>query len=615
MALEEEPATVREVRRASDCLRACPAFAAVQGAALDALAQHAVQFCLPTGALLFEAGAAADGFYVLASGRLGIRASESPHWRAVLGRGEIIGETGWLLKEAREADAVALRDSELLWLTSAALDALAASSSDFALAMARSCARRLRGARPGPVPRVRPRVFAVLPNSIETGALDFACALIEELSRSGRAELIWDVRASTHTAEWFSRLEEANDYVVYLAESSASGWTRQCCRQADLALLVADARCEPRPWAAGVLEAARGAGLPVELALLHENGVTPGAASRWLPVSGAASHHHIIDGNDIGRLARLITRRGVGLVFSGGGARGFAHVGIIRALREARIPIDFVGGVSIGSIIAAGVASGWTDAEMRRRYRRSFVDTNPVSDYTFPFVALTRGRKVTALLRREFTDVHIEDLRLPFFCLSASLSTGRAFEHRAGPLWQALRASVAIPGVLPPVFLDEEILVDGAAINNLPVDTMQRHAPGLVIGCDVGADRALAGDDDLVDQPPFWRFFSRARSGRRRINIFQILMRAGIINGASTAAAQRELADILLKPTLENVDLLNWQAFDRAIDAGYAYARGALEDLPQLPRLDPVEVPLARADSLAVEILRRLEAAVLTATK
>ena len=271
--------------------------------------------------------------------------------------------------------------------------------------------------------------------------------------------------------------------------------------------------------------------------------------------------------------------------------------------------------MSIGSIIAAGVASGWTDAEMRRRYRRSFVDTNPVSDYTFPFVALTRGRKVTALLRREFTDVHIEDLRLPFFCLSASLSTGRAFEHRAGPLWQALRASVAIPGVLPPVFLDEEILVDGAAINNLPVDTMQRHAPGLVIGCDVGADRALAGDDDLVDQPPFWRFFSRARSGRRRINIFQILMRAGIINGASTAAAQRELADILLKPTLENVDLLNWQAFDRAIDAGYAYARGALEDLPQLPRLDPVEVPLARVDSLAVEILRRLEAAVLTATK
>ena len=92
-------------------------------------------------------------------------------------------------------------------------------------------------------------------------------------------------------------------------------------------------------------------------------------------------------------------------------------------------------------------------------------------------------------------------------------------------------------------------------------------------------------------------------------------MRAGIINGASTAAAQRELADILLKPTLENVDLLNWQAFDRAIDAGYAYARGALEDLPQLPRLDPVEVPLARVDSLAVEILRRLEAAVLTATK
>ncbi len=89
----------------------------------------------------------------------------------------------------------------------------------------------------------------------------------------------------------------------------------------------------------------------------------------------------------------------MGLVLSGGGARGFAHLGVIRALREARVPIDFVGGSSIGAIIAAGVAIGWSDEEMRVRYRRSFVDTNPVNDYTFPFVALTRGRKVSRLLR------------------------------------------------------------------------------------------------------------------------------------------------------------------------------------------------------------------------
>jgi NTE family protein len=273
------------------------------------------------------------------------------------------------------------------------------------------------------------------------------------------------------------------------------------------------------------------------------------------------------------------------LVLSGGGARGFAHLGVIRALREARIPIDFVGGASIGAIIAAGVAMGWSDEEMKLRYRRGFVDTNPVNDYTFPLVALTRGRKVSRLLEREYGNVVIEDLRRPFFCISANLTTGRAFEHRDGALWNALRASVAIPGIMPPVFRGDNILVDGATINNLPVDVMQRHAPGLVIGSDVGADRA--------------------RSTKGRVYIYQILMYAGLVNSAASAAAQRALADVLLKPPLANVDLLNWQAFDRAIEAGYAYARRTLEELPGLPRIAAAKTEEHGVSSLATELEKR----------
>ncbi len=360
-----------------------------------------------------------------------------------------------------------------------------------------------------------------------------------EFTRAGRTELVWDARASTHTAGWFNGIEELNDYVVYVADPSASGWTRQCCRQADVILLLAPAGAAVKPWPTGLAEEAVARGARVELALLHDQRIEAGAATRWLQSSPATLHHHVVDSADLGRLARLLTRRGVGLVLSGGGARGFAHLGVIQALREARVPIDFVGGSSIGSIIAAGVAVGWSDDEMRMRYRRSFVDTNPVNDYTFPFIALTRGRKVSRLLRREYGDVLIEDLGRPYFCVSANLTTGRALEHRDGSLADALRASVAIPGVMPPVYRGEDVLVDGAAINNLPVDIMQGHAPGLVIGSDVGADR-----------------FALGRHGRRRINIFQILMHSGMVNSASSAAMQRELADVLLKPPLENVDLL-----------------------------------------------------------
>jgi NTE family protein len=592
MALDEEQSgAAHEMRRAIDCLRDCADLAEVDPLTLEALAAGAVHFSLPAGSLLFESGSAPDGVYLVASGRLGVKTPGNARLTAEIERSELVGEAGWLLKEQRSATVVALRDSELLLLPNALLDALATQSTHFSLALARLCARRLRRSNRQEALQRRARVFTIVPNSVEVDVANLATRLVAEFTRAGRTELVWDARASTHTAGWLNGIEESNDYVVYVADPSASGWTRQCCRQADVILLLAPAGGSPKPWPGGVAEAAMARGVRVELALLHDQRLETGAATRWLKSTPSVLHHHIVDAADLGRLARLLTRRGVGLVLSGGGARGFAHLGVIRALREARVPIDFVGGSSIGSIIAAGVAVGWSDEEMRMRYRRSFVDTNPVNDYTFPFVALTRGRKVSRLLHREYGDVLIEDLQRPYFCVSANLTTGRALEHRDGRLADALRASVAIPGVMPPVYRGTDVLVDGAAINNLPVDIMQSHAPGLVIGSDVGADR-----------------FALGRHSRRRINIFQILMHAGMINSASSAAVQRELADVLLKPPLANVDLLNWRAFDRAIEAGYDYARAALETLPEIPRLTPATAERTARNSLAVELERRLAA-------
>jgi NTE family protein len=592
MALDEEQSSAaHELRRAIDCLRECADLAEVDTATLEALAAGAEHFSLPAGSLLFDSGSVADGVYLLGSGRLGVRTPGVARLTAVIERSELVGEAGWLLKEQRSAAVFAMRDSELLLLPAVLLDALAAGSTHFSLALARLCARRLRHSNRLESNTKQAHVFVVVPHSIEIDVAYFAMRLVAEFKHAGRTELVWDARASTHTARWFNAIEESNDYVVYVADPGASGWTRQCCRQADVILLLAPAGAAATPWPSDIAEAALARGARVELALLHEQRIETGAAARWLAASSVAQHHHLVDAADLARLARLLTRRGVGLVLSGGGARGFAHLGVIRALREARVPIDYVGGSSIGSIIAAGVAMGWSDDEMRMRYRRSFVDSNPLNDYAIPLVALTRGRKVSRLLQREYGDVLIEDLPQPYFCVSANLSTGRALEHREGCLAEALRASVAIPGIMPPIYRGADVLVDGAAINNLPVDLMQVHAPGLVIGIDVGADRVA---------PP--------RDGKRALNIFQILVHSGMINSASSAAVQRELADVLLKPPLANIDLLNWHAFDRAIQAGYDYARGALEELPALPRL-PVPAGRTARNSLAAELARRLAAA------
>jgi NTE family protein len=225
------------------------------------------------------------------------------------------------------------------------------------------------------------------------------------------------------------------------------------------------------------------------------------------------------------RLARLIMGRAVGLVLSGGGARGLAHVGVVKALREAGVPLDLVGGTSMGAIVAACLAVEWDDVELTQRLRRAFVEANPLRDYTLPFVALVRGRVMASLLRDAFGGTRIEDLWRPFFCLSTNLSSGRAVVHREGPLWRALRASAAIPGVLPPVIEAGEVLVDGGVINNLPIDVMRGLGRGPVIAVDVVADRALTRvPPELEDCTP-WQWLAH---GRRYVpSIAAVLIRAG----------------------------------------------------------------------------------------
>jgi NTE family protein len=281
----------------------------------------------------------------------------------------------------------------------------------------------------------------------------------------------------------------------------------------------------------------------------------------------------------VARLARILTGRGVGLVLSGGGARGFAHLGVIKALREIGLPIDLVGGNSMGAIIGAGVANDWDEATMRTAFRRAFVDTNPLSDYTLPLVSLIGGRKVSRLLREAFGEVAIEDLWLPFFCISTNLTRGEAVVHREGLLWRWLRASVAIPGVLAPVFDGGEVHVDGGVINNLPVDVMRQVGRGLVIGVDVVSDHTFTALNEGADLPPLWRLMVSSR-GKQVPGILQILWRAGTVNSEAAAAALRAETDLMLEPSLESVDLLNWKAFDRAVELGYRHAMAKLEAMP-----------------------------------
>jgi NTE family protein len=570
-------------------VRLVPLFADLDPALLDGIVARIHWFSLPGGTPLFEAGDEPDALYFVSSGSLGAYTVTPSGHRRSLGRisaGETVGEMALISGKCRNATVIALRDTQLGRLSREDFEHLMVSHPRGLLRLSQLIVQRLESSQQSTRgTRAIPRTIAVVPQSPLDGATHFATQLVAELQRLGRTELVWNRRGADHTSDWFHAVERANEFVVYVCDVEPNKWSKLCLRQADAVLLLARAEGTPSDWRALGVESDRAMiAQRTEMVLVHQSTITRGAAARWLNLRPNLPHHHVRGATDVARLARYISGNALGLVLSGGGARGFAHLGVLKALREAGIPVDAIGGTSIGAVIAAGFASEWDHDELVARVRRSFVDTNPVNDYTLPLVALASGRKVTGLLRREFEEASIEDLPTPYFCVSTNLSSGQIAVHRRGELWRWLRASVAIPGVLPPVVHKGELFADGATINNLPVDVMRDTGVGKIIGVDVGADRVFTTDCVDSDAPPFWRILQWFSGRKQRINILQILWRAGMVNSAANTAARRELSDLLLQPPLEQIDMLNWRAFDHAIEAGYRYASERLHVVEQWKR-------------------------------
>jgi len=546
------------------------------------LADDIQWFSVPSGMALYSSGEAADGLYVIINGAFGIYVPQPSGGSRYLGKlvaGQLAGDVEVISGRVRSTTVVALRDCEVARLSSPTFEKLVAKHPHTLRLMARGLAEQVDALQQqNRRPASGPKTFAIVPCNACECAAALGADLVACLAMFGRAELISSAQATDRTSHWFHRLERANKFVVYLTDDRPSHWSRLCIRRADMVLLVADAHRDPQRWVAlDTMHEVAAAIRTAEMVLVHRAQHRSHRTREWLEAQPCRRVHHVHGREDVERLARLSTGRSVGLVLSGGGARGFAHIGVLRALREARIEVDSIGASSIGAIIGAGWADGWSYEEMLDRMRRGFVASNPLSDYTLPLMSLVAGRKVGRLLRQQFGDIDIEDLRRPYYCVSANLASGLLAVHRRGTLWLWLRASIAIPGVLPPVFTKKQAYVDGAALNNLPVDVMREDFRGRIIAVDVSSDRGFASELEMTELPPLWKIRSHFRHARASANIMQILLRAGMLNSAATSIAQRESADLLLRPPLAGVDLLDWRSFERTIDLGYHYALEALE--------------------------------------
>lgn len=562
-----------DFQRARQLLDGLPWFQGLPEEARNLLAAGCSWHHLPGGDVLFYEGESADAVYLIARGSLGAFRKRDDEIQSIgeMFAGESVGELGVLTGRPRVATVRALRDSELLKLPGSHLETLANQFPQALLGLARLALKR---AGQGGARRYdsAPRTIALLPQCAGVPIREFASQLLMRLSRFGRVRLLTSSDAH-HSIAWCLEQEEDARFVLYLADETSGDWRERCRRQADAWLLVALADDTPGAFAE-VLQAVPhpDAPRPEHLVLLHRDKPRLGAGKRWLKTRPRAQLHHVRHEPDVGRLARLLCQQALGLVLSGGGARGFAHLGVIKALREANFEIDAVGGTSMGAVIGAGLAADWSTEEMIEVFRRAFYDTNPLSDWTLPLISLVSGHKQSKLLQDSFGSRDIEDLILPYFCVSANLTHGNAVVHRSGPLWYWLRASTSIPGIVPPLMHRGEVYVDGGVINNFPVDVMRDLHHGEIIAVDVGGDYRLRAEQDETELPPIWQLFSEWFGPKRRPTLRQVLLRAGMVNSGSAAQQARALSSLLLAPPLGDIDLLEWKAYYRAIDRGYQYA-------------------------------------------
>jgi NTE family protein len=593
LAPSEDTARLR-LRRA---LQRAPLFADLDSHSMAAVEREMSLNSLPGGAPLFRQGEPADAVYVVASGCLGVfrheddDSAEEPILMAEIPPGNIVGEMSLLSHTQRTRSVAALRDSEVWRLGRASFDRLTALHPEVLPTLMRSVA--MRNAL-GPAKRRRaPRTFAILPAGPSVPAARFAVLLSSALGRIGSQVQMLGPDSVDQEPEWFARCETESSFVLYRADPTATPWTELCLRQADCLVVVrmADDDTPTRlPFEIETTQSGAVFHRRRELVLLHE-GHDPSAGSTSPILAGGlyGQHHHVrLDiPSDIDRLARLLTGHSVGVVMAGGGARAFTHIGVIKALRQSGVPVDQVGGTSMGAIVAAGVASRWSDEELTQRFRAAFVDTNPLNDYTLPLISLFNGRHVTRLLRTAFGEKEIEDLVLPFYCVTANLTTSNSDIHTVGRLWRWLRASVAIPGVIPPFNEAGEVHVDGGVIDNFPVRAMRRQGRGMTIGVDIDTGGALAAGADVSEPWSAWQFFRRMIWKRNETlpipSIVRILLRSALVASASRAAEDRAAADLLIVPPMNHIDLLDWTSFDTAVDVGYRTTMEALDKARAAP--------------------------------
>ncbi len=561
---------------------------------------------LSGGDWLMRQGDAGDALYLLVQGRLQVwagnvdsEAGTEPKFLGEIVPGDSVGEVSLLTGEPRSASIQAIRDSLLVKISRTMFEKLVHNHPALVLKLASNVASVLHKSTTGTQAVVKSlNTITLLPLDHGPRVRDFCRQLEAELKTYGPVLnlspgslghqgapmdcLAEDEKVPEDLRRWLNDQEYGNRFVLYRCDSPNTHWTRFARRQSDIVLFIADATLDPtpRPWEDQLAATRASAAARRMLVLLQPPAETPiSNTSAWLAGRKVDFHIHVRQDkpDDHSRVARILSGNARGLVLGAGAVRGFAHLGVYRALREAGISIDWIGGTSIGAIMGSILAMDGTFEQACDLARKCFVDGKPFSDYTIPLMSLIRGRRMERLLA-EHAGFQIEDLPVPFFCVSCKLDTGELNLHERGFLPDALRATAAMTGIIPPAVLDRRLIVDGSVINNLPIDIMQQKPVGSIIAVDLSSSAEYHVNYDSLPSPwavlrgrylPFTRKY-------RVPGLATIMLKATELGTMAHVREAGKQADLLLRPPVRKFGLTEIKAFDQIVTTAYEYTKNEL---------------------------------------
>lgn len=594
-----------------------------QGLEADDAAALAAEFDmleLTRGQILVRQGDPADALYIVVSGRFVVSREGRQTPVCEIGPNQPIGEIAFLTGETRTATVQAMRDSLVLKLSREQFDRLSARKPTIWRSLTATLARRLATTTAEPLqPDPRPRTIALIragskpvpPPFVQRLASCFATASRTLVLHSAEDVLGNDVILGTPEAtRAFNALERQYETILFIADAELTPWSQKVLRHADLVLAVGVFDADPGLSTLEQCAADYLSPEAVRLVLLHPHRMRPSGTARWLAGRAVAMHHHVAldDPEDVQRLLRFISGTALGFVACGGGALCAAHIGLFKALSEAGISFDIMGGTSAGSAMAAAFVLDTSPEEINEAVHDIFVDNKAMRRFTWPRYSLLDHRHFDEHLGRYIARVDIEDLWIPFFAVSTNLSSYSLNRHCRGDLWTAVRASSSIPALLPPVYTaDGEMLVDGCLLDNVPISVMHELKTGPNIVASFMLPHLERFAVDYANLPSRYELVRRVINPMGRQDLPEapgptaVLMRSLMANRQDFQRHMRPDDLLLVPPLPPDAGFLDWDRHDELMETAYCWAanelaRHAAVGHPALKRFGKSGIPF-REDS------------------